>query len=108
VGAALASARRSAHFTQLLAIGAWLFVFYLSLLRFKLIPLGLAGLGVMGVVLQFSGVTLMMFLGYRSIGEMAMPLLPIQILVAGWLILKGFNDPTLKPPARSDPGQGGG
>src|SRR5687767_6297971 len=38
VGAALASARRSAHVTQLLAIGAWLFVFYLSLLRFKLIP----------------------------------------------------------------------
>jgi hypothetical protein len=105
VGGVVASARRSAHFTQLLAIGVWLFVFYLSLFRFKLVPLALAGLGLLGVVLQFSGVTLMMFLGYRSIGELAMPLLPIQILVAVWLIIKGFNDPALKLPARSNLGQ---
>ena len=39
----------------------------------------------------------MMLLGYRSIGEMAMPLLPIHITVAVWLIIKGFKDPTLKP-----------
>ncbi|MDB5250568.1 MAG: hypothetical protein JWQ40_4962 [Segetibacter sp.] len=38
----------------------------------------------------------MMFLGYPSIGEMAMPLLPIQITVAVWLIIKGFNEPMLK------------
>ncbi len=97
VGAAVASARRSAHYTQLLAIGAWMFVFYISLFRFKLIPIVLAAIGIIGVTLQFIGVTLMMFLGYRSIGEMAMPLLPIQVTVAVWLIIKGFNDPTLKP-----------
>ncbi len=79
---------------QLLAIGAWMFVFYISLFRFKLIPRVLAVIGVIGVTLQFIGVTLMMLLGYRSIGEMAMPLLPIQITVAVWLIVKGFNDPT--------------
>ena len=104
VGAAVASARRSAHITQLLAIGAWMFIFYISLFRFKLVPLVLAVLGVIGVTLQFIGVTLMMFLGYRSIGEMAMPLLPIQITVAVWLIIKGFNDPILKPAAVSDIG----
>ena len=48
VGAAVASARRSAHYTQLLAIGAWMFVFYISLLRFKLIPRVLAVLGSLG------------------------------------------------------------
>ena len=31
----VASARRSAHIVQLLAIGAWMFVFYISLFRFK-------------------------------------------------------------------------
>jgi hypothetical protein len=93
VGAAVASTRRSAHYTQLLAIGAWLFVFYISLFRFKLVPRVLAFFGIVGVALQFVGVTLMMFLGYPSIGEMAMPLLPIQITVAVWLIIKGFKQP---------------
>jgi hypothetical protein len=105
MGAVVASARRSAHSTQLLAIGAWMFVFYGSLLRFKLIPPLLGVLGVIGVTLQFIGVTVMMFLGYRSIGEMAMPLLPIQITVAVWLILKGFNDPSQEHAAVSDIGE---
>lgn len=97
VGASVASARRSAHSTQLLAIGAWMFVFYASMFRFKLIPRVLAILGLTGVILQFIGVTLMMFLGYRAIGEMAMPLLPIQIAVGLWLIIKGFNKPASMP-----------
>ena len=97
IGAMAASARRSAHITQLLAIGAWMFVFYISLFRFKLIPRVLTAIGVIGITLQFTGVTLMMLLGYRLIGQMAMPLLPIQITVAVWLIIKGFNNPALKP-----------
>jgi hypothetical protein len=96
VGAAVASARRSAHIVQLLAIGVWMFVFYISLFRFKIIPRLLAMLGCIGITLQFIGVTSMMFLAHRPIGEMAMPLLPIQITVAIWLIVKGFNNP-LKP-----------
>jgi hypothetical protein len=93
VGAAVASARRWAHYTQLVAIGGWIFVFYISLLRFALIPRALAAVGLIGVVLQFIGVTLMTFLGYSQIGEMAMPLLPIQIAVAVWLMVKGFSEP---------------
>jgi hypothetical protein len=91
VGAAVASARRSAHATQLLAISTWMFIFYSSLLRFHLLPRGLAVIGVVGVALQFTGVTLMMFLGYPAIGPMAMPLLPIQITVGIWLIVKGLS-----------------
>ena len=92
VGATVASIRRSAHTVQLVAIGGWIFVFYSSLWRFALIPRGLALLGLIGIVLQFIGVTLMMLLGYSTIGEMAMPLLPIQITVAVWLLVKGFNE----------------
>lgn len=91
-GAVVASARRWAHYTQLFAVGGWIFTFYVLLLRFALIPRVLAVLGIIGISLQFIGVTLMMFLGYSSIGEMAMPLLPIHLTVAGWLIIKGFKE----------------
>jgi hypothetical protein len=91
-GVAVASARRWAHAAQLIGIGTWIFIFYSSLLRFALIPRVLAALGLIGIFLQFIGVTLMMFLGYRIIGEMAMPMLPIQIVAAIWLIVKGFNE----------------
>ncbi|HWT01736.1 MAG TPA: DUF4386 domain-containing protein [Pyrinomonadaceae bacterium] len=92
VGAAVASARRWAHYTQLVAIGAWVFLFYSSLFRFNLIPRPLAALGVVGIILQFIGVTLLMFLGYSTVGAMAMPLLPIQIAVGVWLLVKGFRE----------------
>jgi hypothetical protein len=92
VGAAVASTRRWAHVMQLVLIGAWIFVFYSSLLRFGLIPRALAVLGLIGIVLQFIGVTLMMLLGYSTIGLMAMPMLPIQITVAVRLIVKGFSE----------------
>jgi hypothetical protein len=95
VGSTVAYARRSAHITQLLAIGAWMFVFYISLLRFNLIPRVLAAIGVIGVAMQFTGVTLMMLLGRKPIGELAMPLLPIEITVGVWLILKGFKYSTV-------------
>lgn len=102
IGAVVASSRRSAHIMQLLAIGAWMFTFYVSLFRFNLIPRVLAAIGLIGVALQFIGVTLMMFLGYGVIGQMAMPLLPIQITVAVWLMIKGFNNGAVKPAGVSD------
>ena len=92
VGAAVASSRRWTHSTQLVAIGVWIFVFYSSLFRFALIPRALAALGMIGILLQFTGITLMMLLGYGTIAEMAMPLLPIQITAAVWLMVKGFNE----------------
>lgn len=92
IGEAVATARHSTHSIQLLAIGAWMFIFYFFLFRFKLLPLTLALLGILGVALQVIGVTVMLFLGFPPIGEMAMPLLPIQITVAVWLITKGFKN----------------
>jgi Domain of unknown function (DUF4386) len=92
VGFAVASARRWAHVSQLLAIGMWVFVFYATLARFALVPRALAAVGLVGILLQFSGVTVMLFLGRPTIGEMAMPMLPIQIAAAAWLIAKGFSD----------------
>ena len=92
VGGAVAAARRWAHAVQLVGIGAWIFVFYGTLLRFAIIPRPLAALGIVGIALQFTGVTLMMFLGYGIISALAMPMLPVQITVAVWLIIKGFRE----------------
>jgi hypothetical protein len=104
VAVAVASARRWAHVNQLVAIGTWIFVFYASLVRFALIPRALAAVGLIGILLQFSGVTVMMFLARSSVGVMAMPMLPIQIAVAGWLIARGLTD---RPSASSpQPGVG--
>ena len=98
VGAAVAAARRWAHYSQLVAIGGWIFVFYSALLRFALIPRPLAALGVLGIILQFIGVTLLMYLGYSTVTLLAVPLLPIQITTAVWLMVRGFKEQT---PARA-------
>ena len=92
-GAAAGSMRRSAHVVQLVAIGAWMISFYISLWRFKLIPRALSTLGFIGVAAQFIGVTAMMFLGYPPISYLAMPLAPIHAATAIWLIVKGFPEP---------------
>ncbi len=91
LGAVVASTRRWAHYTQLVAIGAWIFFFYSSLWRFRLVPRALASLGLIGILLQFTGVTLLTFLGYGPEGRMAMPMGPIQIAAAVWLMAKGFD-----------------
>lgn len=91
LGALVASTRRWAHYTQLAAIGAWIFVFYSSLWRFRLVPRALASLGLIGILLQFTGVTLPAFLGSGQEARMAMPLGPIHVAVAVWLMAKGFQ-----------------
>lgn len=89
-GVAAASARRSAHIVQLVAIGVWMMSFYVLLWRFKLVPRIFSALGVLGVASQFTGVTAMMFLGYSPVSYLAMPLAPIHAATAIWLIAKGF------------------
>jgi hypothetical protein len=91
LGAVVASTRRWAHYTQLAAVGAWIFLFYASLWRFRLIPRALALLGVVGILLQFTGVTLPAFWGYAQEPRLAIPLAPIHLAVAGWLMAKGFS-----------------
>jgi len=83
--------RRWLHYTQLLGFGGWIFLFYFSLLRFHLVPRALAILGLIGILLQFSGVTLMGFLGYSVLSQLAMPLAPIHLANGLWLMVKGFK-----------------
>ncbi len=87
------SARRWAHFTHLLVLGTWIFALFSVLWRFALIPRPLAALGLLAALLQVTGVPLRAILGYGVVMPMAMPLAPIYLTVAVWLMAKGFEEP---------------
>ena len=90
-GIAAASMRRSVHIAQLVGIGVWIFTFYFSLFKFRLVPRPIAVLGLAGILSQFTGVTLMMFLGISPLSYLAIPLAPIHLIAAGWIIAKGLR-----------------
>jgi hypothetical protein len=92
IGSAVSSIRYWAHYTQLMFVGGWIFMFYSILWRYALIPRALATLGLVGIILQFIGVTFSAFFGYPGMSWMAMPLAPIQLIVAVWLMAKGFDE----------------
>lgn len=92
LGQALASIRYWAHYTQLVFIGLWIATFYVLMLRFALIPRVLAALGLIGIGLQASGVTLPAWVGYSGMPQLAMPLAPMHLATAAWLIVKGFDE----------------
>lgn len=91
VADAVGSARRWAHFTQLLTIVSWMFVLYMLLWRTGLVPRVLAILGMITTLMQITGVPLRAFLGYGLIMEMAIPLAPVHLALALWLMVKGFR-----------------
>ncbi len=95
IGAAARSTRFWAHYVQLLFVGAWIFLFYFILLRSKLVPVWLAALGILGIVLQFVGVTLPAFAGFTGLSYLAMPLAPIHLVTGCWLGVKGFREGTV-------------
>jgi hypothetical protein len=88
---AVASARNWAHFIARILDGVTLFVFYAGLYRYALIPRLLAGLGLVAVPLMISGL-LMPFFGHEVIFPLLAPLGLSQLMLALWLIAKGFRD----------------
>ena len=86
------SARRWAHYTFLLVVGSWIFLLYSLLYRFRLVPRALAAFGLLGSMLQITGVTLRGLLGYPPETRLAMPLAPAYVALAVWLMVKGFDE----------------
>ncbi len=86
------SARRWAHYTYLLVVGSWIFLLYSLLYRFRLVPRALAAFGLVGSMLQITGVTLRALLGYPPETRLAMPLAPAYVALAVWLMVKGFDE----------------
>ena len=88
----LGSTRRWVHYTELIAIDTWMFLFYGILLRFRLIPRALAAFGFLTVLLHTTGISLPLFLGYRSVTLMGATLAVSHVAVGLWLMVKGFAD----------------
>jgi hypothetical protein len=91
VGAVARSTRRWVHYTELLVIDIWFFLFYSLLFRFGLVPRALAGFGVLAVLLHTAGITLPMFLGYSSVMPLGFSLALSHLAMGTWLLAKGFK-----------------
>jgi hypothetical protein len=87
------SSRVWAHYTELLVIEIWFFVFYGLLFRFSLVPRPLAGFGFIMVMVHAAGITLPMFLGYGRMLVLAYSLALSHLAVGSWLVVKGFDLP---------------
>ena len=93
------STRRWGHYTELLVIDGWIFVFYSLLYRFALVPRALAVFGLITVMLHFTGITLPLFLGYHSVTLMGATMALSHVALALWLMARGFAETASKPGA---------
>ena len=88
----VASARNGAHYLGLIVAGSTIFVLYSALYRFALVPRSLAAFGMAAALLQIVAVAMPLF-GYGVIFLLLAPLGVSQLILAVWLIVKGFRDP---------------
>ncbi len=92
LAAAVGSTRRWGHYTELLVIDGWIFVFYSLLYRFALVPRALAAFGLITVILHFTGIALPLLLGYGSVTLMGATMALSHIALALWLMARGFKE----------------
>lgn len=96
IAAAVGSSRRWAHYSELIAIDAWMGVFYSLLYRFAVVPRALAAFGLLTVLLHFTGIILPVWLGYPSVTLMGASMALGHIVLGIWLVARGFRR---QPPA---------
>lgn len=82
--------RNWAHYLGMFLSGASIMVFYTLMLRSELIPKALTIFGLCAASLQLIAIS-MPILGYQMVFAMIAPLAISQILLAAWLLIKGFN-----------------
>ncbi|HEX9423016.1 MAG TPA: DUF4386 domain-containing protein [Pyrinomonadaceae bacterium] len=105
LAAVVGSIRRWGHYSELLVIDAWIFLLYVCLYRFAVVPRALAVFGLITVILHFAAIPLRGFLGYSLVTPLGVPMALSHFVLALWLMVKGFVE---RPPsevpsnARSD------
>lgn len=92
LGALASSTRRTAHYTVLLAIGAWMLLFYSALFRTRAVPRLIPAIGVLAATLHLVGVSLPVLLGYRSLMQVAPGLAVSHGALFIWLLARGFAE----------------
>lgn len=94
-GAAVRATRTAVHFGVLLAVEAWMVLFYLAIWRAAWVPRWLAVFGVLTAALHAVGVTVPWLAGYPGIMPLAMPLAAGHVAVAAWLLTRGARLPSV-------------
>jgi hypothetical protein len=92
LAAAAGATRRWVHYSELLAIDAWIFVLYSVLFRFSLVPRALAVFALLTVALHLTGITLPLWLGYPSVTLLGASMALGHTALAVWLMAKGFQE----------------
>lgn len=92
LAAAAGSTRKWVHYSELLAIDAWIFLLYTVLFRSALVPRVLTAFGLLTVLLHITGITLPLWLGYTSVTLVGASMALGHTALAGWLMAKGFED----------------
>jgi uncharacterized protein DUF4386 len=85
------AARKWSHYSYLFVAVVWIFLLFVTLCRFRLAPRWLAILGALAAGLQIGAVCVRGMLGYPPAMRLAIPLGPMYVLVAVWLMVKGFS-----------------
>lgn len=91
LAATVGSTRKWAHHSELVAIDAWIFIFYSMLYRFRAVPRGLALFGILTVLLHFTGIVVPLWLGYPSVTLLGATMALGHIVLGFWLAVKGFE-----------------
>src|SRR5437773_3732266 len=84
--------RKWVHYTELLIIDTWFFIFYYLLYRYRLVPRLLAAFGILAVILHAAGIPLPVFFDYQGILPLGFSLAVSHLAIGGWLIAKGFHE----------------
>lgn len=93
LGPAAAAARRGTHYAVLLAIEAWMLVFYAVCWRTRAVPWGVAAFGVLAAALHVAGATMPVFLATPALVPLTMVLAASHVTIAAWLITRGWATP---------------
>lgn len=86
----VASARNWAHYMGRIFDGVTGFLLYTVFYRFALVPRVLAGLGLLAVLSMLTSVGMPLF-GHAVVFPMLAPLGLVQLILALWLLVKGFR-----------------
>jgi hypothetical protein len=92
----VAAARNWPHFMARMLDGCTILVFYALLHRIALVPRVLAGAGLVAASLQVTSVAMPLF-GHDVVFPMLAPLGLIQLILAVWLIWRGFPEQSSLP-----------
>ena len=99
IGNLLVSMRDNAALLAVFAFCLGVFMYYYLLFQSRLIPRWLSGFGIVAIILMLVACVLALFSGNRitSYIPLAAPILLQEMVLAVWLIVKGFNPSVIAP-----------